>query len=680
MNVASRVLHSTARPISLTEFKDAVDAVCRPRFPTARSARPQRIVLAISGGVDSMALAFLFSKLLRTFRGNKIADNPAFGALAVVIDHQLRDGSSEEAANVAKELRRLDIKATVAPLSWKDEKKLNLDPRTLPNLEGLARTYRYRTLGSQCYFLGASSLFFAHHQDDQYETVLMRLLSGHGYRGLQGIREANSIPECYDLHGIYKSGLIDDQLKSNPSLSFRPAIREMRRLRSIFRDEKAAEPWDDLLHHQQPTNLVQRYPGFVRAERHPSVPYLKPLDIEDGGVMVYRPLLGFSKDRLIATCEANGVSWFEDHTNKDPTLTTRNAIRHLVRNYELPKALQKPSILALADSFKQKTKFEEAEADRYLIREAVIKDFDPNAGTLLVQFPPVRVSKGRSKRRSITIDHKLRRERRKRTMAIAVRKIIEFVTPENHLPALANLDNTVQRLVPDLSTKSNQLEPKAFAICGVLFDPIVKGTTVKWLLTRAPYTSNQPLPIEKLHGVSDYRLRPNKKEAQDMIEMNASSHTSLTWKRAKLFDGRFWVRIGYNNKPMFLVQPFRPEHAKGFRKALSPLRRARLEKLLKHYAPGKARYALPALYGVERQRDHYSQHVTTTLALLALPTLGIHVPGMERWVRYDVRYKNVDTRLLGHQPRGERKQNVRYTALFGAARKRRMRLLGRHGS
>lgn len=626
-----------------------------------------------------MALAFLFSRLLRTFRGNKIADNPAFGALAVVIDHQLRDGSSQEAAQVAKELRRLEIKATVTSLSWKEEKRLDLDPRNLPNLEGLARTYRYRALGSQCHFLGATSMFFAHHEDDQYETVLMRLLGGHGYRGLQGIREANSVPECYDMHGVYKSGLIDDQLKANPSLSFKPAIREMRRLRSIFRDEKAAEPWDDIKDHRQRENLVERYPGFVHAEKHPSVPWLKPLDIEDGGVMIYRPLLGFSKDRLIATCEANGVSWFEDHTNKDPTLTTRNAIRHLVRNHELPKALQKPSILALANRFKQKTKFEEAEAHRYLVREAVIKDFDPNAGTLLAQFLPVRAHKGRSKRRSITPDNELRRERRKRIMAIAIRKLIDFVTPEYHLPPLANLDNVVQRLVPDVAPAANPSPPKAFAICGVLFDPIVNGTTVRWFLTRAPYTSNQPLPTEKLHGVSDFRLRPTRKEAQELIEMNASSH-SLTWKKAKMFDGRFWVRIGYNNKPMFQVQPYRPEHAKGFRKALPPTRRARLERLLKHYAPGKARYSLPALYGIERQQDHYSQHVTTILTLLALPTLGIHVPGLERWVRYDVRYKNVDTTLLGHQPRGERTQNVRYRALFGAARKRRMRLLGRHGA
>ncbi|KAI8661814.1 PA14 domain-containing protein [Fusarium keratoplasticum] len=677
MTTAARVFHHAPRPISIAEFRDAVEAVCRPRFPAARSARPQRVVLAISGGVDSMALAFLTSRMLQIFRHAKIADNPAHGALAVVIDHRLRDESTEEAIQVAKELRKLDLKTTVTALAWKEEKRNGLDPRKLPNLEGLARTYRYRALGNHCNYLGATSLFFAHHRDDQYETVLMRLLGGHGYRGLQGIREANSIPECYDMHGVYKSGLIDDQRQESPFLSFKPPIREMRRLRSIFRDEKMAEPRNGLKRFGG-TELVDRYPGHNPMDKEPNEPYLKPLEIEDGGVMIYRPLLEFDKDRLIATCEANKIPWVEDRTNKDPTLTTRNAIRYLVRNHELPKALQKPAILALAERAKRRTKFEEAEAHRYLVREAIIKDFDPNAGTLLIQFPNSRPFKGRRKRRSLNPDNELRKEHRRLIMAIAVRKLIDFVTPEYHLPPLANLDNVVNRLIPDLAPNPGSSPPKAFAMSGVLFDPIAQGNSVKWFLSRAPYTSNQPLPMAKLFGVLDHRVRFDKEEAKEIAEANPGSRI-MGWKRSKMFDGRYWVRIGYNNRPVFLVQPYRAEYAKAFRKALPPMRRARLEKLLKHYAPGKIRYSLPALYGVERERDHYSQHVTTTLTLLALPSLGIHIPGLERWVKYEVRYRNVDKTLLGHHPRGERTSHVYYRPLFGPVRRQRLRLMGKHG-
>ncbi|KAK7424220.1 hypothetical protein QQZ08_008708 [Neonectria magnoliae] len=661
-----------SRPISLAEFKDAVEAVCRPRFPLAHFARGQRVVLAISGGVDSMAMAFLFSKLLRTFRGMTIADNPSHGAMASIIDHQLREGSDREAAQVAKELRRLELRASITPINWKDERARGIDPGQLPNVEGLARTYRYRALGNACNQLDATSLFFAHHRDDQYETILMRLLGGHGYRGLQGIREANSIPECYDLHGVYKSGLIDDQLRANPFLSFRPPVREMKRLRNIFRDEKLAEPGAFMLPSRR-KDLVGGYPEYGTLENHP-VPYLKPLDTEDGGVMIYRPLLEFDKDRLIATCEANRVTWFEDHTNLDPTLTTRNAIRYLVRNHELPKALQKPSILALAKRSKRRTEYEEAEAHRYLVREGIIKDFDPNAGTLLIDIPTMRAAKRRSKRASLNPDNELRKGARKLIMSIAVRKLIDFVTPDTHLPPLGNLENVVHRLFPHLAPESKLSPTKAFAIAGVLFEPLVTGRSVKWFLTRTPYTSNQPLPMAKLHGALDHRMRPT---MEDLGKQDESHHQvrPLGWKKAKLFDGRFWIRIGYNNRSMFRAQPFRPEDAKVFRKALSPTRRAKLERLLKHYAPGKVRYTLPALYSVERQRDHYTQHITQTLTLLALPTLGIHIPGLERWVRYEVRYKKVDTTLLGHEPRGENGHAGRYRPLYRTMlQRRRMRM------
>ncbi|QPC71728.1 hypothetical protein HYE68_002480 [Fusarium pseudograminearum] len=676
MNKAPRVFHHAPRPISSTEFKDAVDAVCRPRFPTARFARPQRIILAVSGGVDSMALAFLVSKFIRMFRGSKVADNPVHGAMAVVVDHKLRDGSDLEAAGVVKELRKLDIKANVAPLAWKDERYNGLDPRKLPNVEGLARTYRYRTLGRICEFMGADSLFFAHHRDDQYETVLMRLLGGHGYRGLQGIREANSIPECYDLHGVYKSGLLDDQLKANPALSFRPPSREMKRLRRNFRRELALET-SPLL--EDFPDLVDSYPTSHKAEEtFDDVPYLKPLEVEDGGVMIYRPLLEFDKDRLIATCEANGISWVEDETNKDPTLTTRNAIRYMVRNHELPKALQKPAILSLAERCKQRTNAEEAEAKRYLVREAVVKDFDPNAGTLLIQFPTPRPSKRRRKGRLSEKENRLRQEHQRIVMSIAIRKLIDFVTPEYHLPPLANLENVVNNLVPGMAPKNNST-PKAFNTAGVYFDPIVKGGSVKWFLSRTPYTSTQALPSAKL-----YWPRVKIPSAPDFYNEEPTESTPIFrhngWPRSRMFDGRFWIRLGPNRRPMWQISPYRAEHAKAFRKALSPTGKARLEKLLKHYAPGKIRYALPAIYIVEKQQDPYSTHMTTQLTLVALPTLGIHIPGLERWVKYDVRYKKVDVTLLGHQPRREKERNlVKYRPLFGPAHKKRLRLMGKFG-
>ncbi|KLO19168.1 hypothetical protein SCHPADRAFT_77541 [Schizopora paradoxa] len=43
---------------------------------------------------------------------------------------------------------------------------------------------------------------------------------------------------------------------------------------------------------------------------------------------IVRPLLSVSKERLVATCEANGLNYAVDPTNFEPAITERNSIRH----------------------------------------------------------------------------------------------------------------------------------------------------------------------------------------------------------------------------------------------------------------------------------------------------------------------------------------------------------------
>ncbi|KAL6794559.1 hypothetical protein GGI42DRAFT_139068 [Trichoderma sp. SZMC 28013] len=658
MSSQTLAFHHASKPISVNEFRDAVLATCRPRFPTAYYARPQRIALAVSGGVDSMAMAYLFSALLRMYRGIKIADNPTESAFGIVVDHRLREESSQEASRVTQELKRLGLKAVIKSLNWREHRWHGIEPTTLPNVESVARTMRYQALGSTCRYLQAPSLFFAHHQDDQYETVLMRLLAGHGYRGLQGIRQANAIPECYELHSVYKSGLLDDQKQKHPFLSFKPPARAMKRLRFSLKDDREAEPWDQIKSYLSFDENARPFPWHLSRDFDPSVPYLTPLQSEDGGVMIYRPLLEFDKDRLIATCEANGVQWFEDHTNADPTLTTRNAIRQLTRAHTLPKALQKPSILALAHRSRRRAQLEEAEAHRLLAREGVIKDFDPNAGTLLVDVSTIWSEKPHQMRRPFAQAREEARRRSRRLIAtMAIRKLIAFVTPELHLPPLANLDNVVDRLFPDLSETVDAVSiapSKAFSIAGVLFESVSKMNSASWLLSRAPYSSRQPLPERKLPGYLNYRAGVLKLEA-DGDHPSRYGHWR-GWKTAKLWDGRFWIRVSACVAAKFHVLPFLPSYAKPFRMALPPRERANLEKVLKHYAPGKVRYSLPALYSVEESGQ--GENLEPILTLLALPTLGIHVPGLERWVKYEARYKNIDVTLLSSAKRKESRVSI----------------------
>lgn len=652
---AASALHRLPKPIGAAEFRDALLAICPPRFPAARHARPQRVGLAISGGVDSMALAFLFSCLIRSGEKLKIADHPLMGAYGVVVDHQLRPGSDVEASAVAKALSKMHLRVMVSRMRWKHERENGIDPATLPNLESAARNNRYHILGATCHQRHISSLFLAHHRDDQYETVLMRLLAGHGYRGLRGMQAANAIPECYDMSGVHKSGLLDDQVKRLPALSFKPTNREIRGLRRSLQDDVRVSGDFESITSRLVLNQTSRFAGFVTRTHNPNQPYLKPLNIEDGGVWIYRPLLEFDKNRLIATCEANGVPWFEDATNADKTLTTRNAVRHLLRNHTLPKALQKENILRLSKRADKRATQEEDEAKRLIQREGVLRSFDSNAGTLRIRLPTIDVGRKRrinSAQRDATLQKK-----QKVLAAVMIRKLIEFVTPDQGYIPLPNLDNVVRRLFPQLflDNSSSESSRKAFSIAGVLFEPLPNN---RWLLSRAPYPANRPMPSRRLlDRKSGNPTVPPLSELSPLADTRISKRASWkTCKHHQLWDNRFWIRLASTlPNARFRILPFHPSHSKRFSRALPDEERKRLEKVLRAYAPGKIRFSLPGLYAVNEKwlggtrdegKDVYPDEAKNVGTLLALPSLGIHLPGLQRWVRYDIRYRNVDLDLL----------------------------------
>ncbi len=186
-----------------------------------------------------MALAFLCAQAKKYHPFLKISDNPVSQFLAIIIDHRLRDGSREEAEAVRKVLvNKLKMRAEVQPLKWKESLGIDIpNPAALPNVETLARRLRYRRLGLSMFFRRIGSVFFAHHEDDQYETVLMRLMMGHGYRGLRGMIAEQDIPECQDMHGVYQSGFVDDQMDRDPFYNMVPSKHSKRAIRSELRGE-----------------------------------------------------------------------------------------------------------------------------------------------------------------------------------------------------------------------------------------------------------------------------------------------------------------------------------------------------------------------------------------------------------------------------------------------------------
>ncbi|KAI2611386.1 adenine nucleotide alpha hydrolases-like protein [Hypoxylon fragiforme] len=703
MGTLYHVMHTGARPIGLPEFMDALRAISPPRFPFTRGSRRRQVAMAVSGGVDSMALAFLCSQVRKLEPDFKFSDNVVSNFRGFIVDHGLRPESSEEAKFVCKALHNMDFSAEIFTLQWSKTALRGHDhPKDLPNLESVARRLRYQKLGFSSHLRKIASLLLAHHEDDQYETLLMRLLQGHGSRGLRGMQKAQDIPECEGLFGANRSGYIDDQRREFPYYDLKPSRRECKSLRQELKSEmidpamlqielngySATGLIDvDLAEIYQPSDVpIEEMSPWKRSDPVE----INDIEVEDGGVTVYRPLLEFSKDRLIATCVENNVPWWEDATNKDPTLTMRNAVRHLHKGYTLPVALQKPAILALSKRCELRAQAQEAEANRLLSR-TIIHDFETYVGTVTVQFPVIKSPLTKRDLRS-PLRRRARLARRREVAAIVLRRILELVTPELHSPLLATLVGHVARLFsslasPDEATLANH--PKAFTVAGVHLVPIEykpdskdtpQGTSegleqprLAWYLSRAPYSATKPLP--RVHT-------PYRAVLRDDTGLWKGSRRTV-WK---LWDGRYWINIYHRLPYRLVVQPFLIEHVKIFRELLSENTKYRLAALLKKYAPGKVRYTLPGLY-LEEPLDLESEDVeprpgypnpvrvdnnanantitddgtgtpapapslhprvldVSKMKLLALPTLGIHIPNLERWASYKVRYRKADPKTL----------------------------------
>ncbi|KAF2860994.1 hypothetical protein K470DRAFT_231357 [Piedraia hortae CBS 480.64] len=145
------------------------------------------IALAISGGVDSMALASLCSTYNQLNRP----------LLAYIVDHQLRPGSGHEAQIVSDELSRMGFHPEILTIPQ------SLDQ--IVHIESYARRERYRALGRACKKHGVTELLVAQHADDQAETVLQRVINGYRGTGLRGIQACAPFPESFGMFGIHKS-------------------------------------------------------------------------------------------------------------------------------------------------------------------------------------------------------------------------------------------------------------------------------------------------------------------------------------------------------------------------------------------------------------------------------------------------------------------------------------------
>ena len=123
-------------------------------------------LVAVSGGPDSLALAFL-AKHYSTL--NSVKFNYA------LVDHKLRKESSLEAKKVIQILKKIGIKCNI--LVWKGKK-----PNS--NIQKIARNNRYHLLTKECKRLKVKTILLGHQMNDLHENFFIRMTRGSGLKGL----------------------------------------------------------------------------------------------------------------------------------------------------------------------------------------------------------------------------------------------------------------------------------------------------------------------------------------------------------------------------------------------------------------------------------------------------------------------------------------------------------------
>lgn len=151
-----------------------VAAVDRGLQVAGAPARGETIVVGLSGGADSVALTDALAAL-RQRRG--------FRLVAAHLDHGLRPESSEDAGFCQSlcDALQVPLRAGTAPVRARAAAEKG-------GLEQAARRERYSFLRRVKDDDGAVAIAVAHTEDDQAETLLLRLLRGAGARGLAGMR------------------------------------------------------------------------------------------------------------------------------------------------------------------------------------------------------------------------------------------------------------------------------------------------------------------------------------------------------------------------------------------------------------------------------------------------------------------------------------------------------------
>ena len=416
------------------------------------------------------------------------------------------------------------------------------------------------------------------------------------------MRAKAPIPECWGMHGVHESG-------SNDIAPFR-----------LSRLEK-----------NDPAGLsAQR---LRRALAEPDI-------FERGGVSILRPLLSFSKDRLIQTCHARALAWEEDKTNEDTWRTPRNSVRALLCSDKLPQALLKDSMLQLSKQSSNAFKQQYALVVK-IVRRCELLLFDVRCGGLVVRLPSRMTNE-----RSSTSQAAYRRKNRL-TAVLLLKFLVSIVTPQEEV-SLQSLEQAMASIFPDLEHRGNlcgeTLQPTTFTTSGVQFQRLDCPLAARrselnpasygpwgdlnpffvWKLTRQPWSESPPSLIVQPLATSHLSVAAN----------------SSSWSSWQLWDGRYWIRLLNRSRLPLIVRSFQASDLQHLRSTLSRQRYKKFHQFLHLTVPDKARWTLLAVAEIENESLPLGR-------LVALPTLGragtfdIRDTSDTNNVEWQIRYKRV---------------------------------------
>lgn len=130
--------------------------------------------IAYSGGMDSSLLLVLASRYLFEYRQASV--------VAIHVHHGISDHADQWQSHCENLCHRLGVELVVRRVELKSKKK---------GVEEAAREARYAVFEEV--MPDGAVLLQGHHQNDQAETVLLRLMRGAGVKGLAGIPKTRSL-------------------------------------------------------------------------------------------------------------------------------------------------------------------------------------------------------------------------------------------------------------------------------------------------------------------------------------------------------------------------------------------------------------------------------------------------------------------------------------------------------